>query len=266
MRVSILRGASMIALLGLVGAARATGPGTPDLVTLKVAAEKGDPKAQYEYANRIHSTGPASQAMIEKSAAQGYGPAEAALAALLDAKAAAEAKDKVHLQRRAAVYASRAAYKNLFEGQALLSGYYERGVAVHTSAALAYGWMALAVKAADAAKSPRAADYKVELDRLVVATPTGAITAGQAFADAFQPGPLAPNPVETETLSAELALSSVFSINGHSVVLVNGTRFTEGDTMPLRIDGAMHDVTCVSIAKRSAKFKIDGADCQLVGK
>ena len=101
----------------------------PDLAQLKIAAEKDDPVAQYEYARKISLSNPKEQfGWFIKSAQQGYALAQDAVAARLDSEFDPKKKPTAH--REAARWASRAAFQGLASAQAKMGRYYDRGIGV----------------------------------------------------------------------------------------------------------------------------------------
>lgn len=98
----------------------------PDLAQLKIAAERGDPVAQFEYARKISLSNPKEQfGWFLKSAQQGYALAQDAVAARLDNEFDPKKKPTAH--REAARWASRAAFQGIASAQAKMGRYYDRG-------------------------------------------------------------------------------------------------------------------------------------------
>lgn len=255
----------LFALFALVSPAFAQTK-VPSLAELKVAAERGDAVAQYEYGRAIFTSNATdSFAMLLKSADQGYGPAEDAVGQHYATSAPIDKhKDGGKMERLAVRYTSRAAFKNIATSQARLSSFYEHGSGLPKNPTLAYGWMAIAAKTAS---GPVYANvYRIELDHLIAKTPSDVIVAGQKFADGFKPMPSGFNPVEADVMAAQIKVNAFYVANGKQGVLVNQTRFSVGETKALKLDDIPTEITCVSIDGKTVKMRVGMYEFSLTGK
>jgi hypothetical protein len=226
----------------------------PDLAQLKAAAERGDANAQFEYASKIMlSNSKESFAMALKSAQQGYGPAEDRIGSYYAQQAPFDPKNRASLERMAVRYTSRAAFKGIPAALDRLSGFYARGTAVPKEPFMAYGFMAVALREAGGPKQLSAIAYKAHLDQLIATTSTDDIRKGEEFARQFRVG--SHNFVEVDMLVRQMKLSATFERDGKKMVVVNQTRFAEGETKPLTIDGEVVNVTCRKIDGKTAEFE-----------
>ncbi len=253
-------------LLVLVSVAWGQGA-LPELARLKLAAEAGDPKAQHTYAQRIMlSNAKESFEFNLKSANQGYGPAEAIVGAHYLSKAPYEVKERANTERLGARSASRAAFKGIPSAQANLSECYERGVAVPKNPALAYAWMAIAARPAKGANAISTTGYRARLDQLVARTPSGSIAEGQKIADAFRIGSAGMNTVEADVLVAQMKINAIILVRGAKAVVVNQTRFPEGETKTLTLDGETVSLRCLAVEAKSAKLQLGAHTFTLASK
>jgi len=227
----------------------------PDLAQLKVAAERGDAVAQFEYSLKIAiSNSNESFAMALKSAQQGYGPAEDKVGSHYARIAAFAGKDKPSIERLAVRYTSRAAFKGIPAALERLSSFYARGIAVPKEPFMAYGFLAVALREAGGPKELRAIAYKLNLDQLISKVSTDDIARGEQFARQFRVG--SDNFVEVDLLVKQMRLNAVVERDGKKMVIVNQTRFGEGETKALNIDGEMVDVRCIKIEGKTAELAV----------
>ena len=228
----------------------------PDLARLKLAAEGGDAKAQFEYGTKIALSNPdASFATILKSAAQGYEPAEERAGYLLIQRASFN-KERAKLERMGVRFTARAAFKGDVVAQERLSECFERGTVFSKNLVMAYAWMAIALRTAGGPKEMRALAYKGQLDRLIANLPSSAIAEGQRIADNFRPTKTGLEALLAETVMSQIRLSAIYLGADKKVAVVNQTQFAEGETKELPIDDGGVQVTCVSIDARAAAFRI----------
>jgi hypothetical protein len=251
--------ALVVGLLAL--AVPVAGAALPNLAQLKIAAESGDPVAEFEYANRIALTNQAERLnLIRKSAGQGYGPAQAALAEYLTSQLIFDARARKANGREAARWASRAAYQGLPGAQRRLSEFYFDGTAVSPDPVKAYMWAQIAVLASGGDhENIGGLMYRAHRDVLIARLPSDAITEGQRLAAAFVPTTFPGlNPVEADLIFAELKLLALYDQNGVTSAVVNNVRFKFGETNIVSVDGQTVALTCRAIEAKTARFVLAG--------
>ncbi|HTH49629.1 MAG TPA: tetratricopeptide repeat protein [Candidatus Limnocylindria bacterium] len=251
--------------LGVAAFAFSFGADLPDLAQLKIAAETGDRVAEYEYGRRVAFSNPKEQFdLYLKSAQQGYGPAQDAVAEILHARYIPDAKKKKATEREAARWASRAAYQGIVSAQARLGSYYDRGVGVTKDPVKAYMWMEIAVRNSSA--PPHFVEhsiYKVNRDALIKQTSTDDILKGQQMAAAFRAEDyLGMTPVEADLIFADLKLTAIYQIKNYQSAVVNNVRINVGETKALRIDDQTISLTCLAIEGKSVRLAISRTSFQ----
>ncbi len=235
------------------------GAGLPDLAQLKIAAESGDAKAQYEYAGRISfSNQPERIAWIQKSAEQGYAPAQDAFAEYLGGRYIPDAKKKKALDREAVRWASRAAYQGLASAQGRLGGFYNRGVGVAKDSVKAYMWAQIAVQTSGGDHGTISGlMYKANRDVLIANTSSEIISEGQRLAAAFKPTSYGlMNPVEADLIFSELRLLAIYEMKDTRSAVLNNVRFNTGETKEIKLDEQTLQLTCLAIEGKAARFAI----------
>jgi len=256
-----VRSTVILALLCLLpaGATLSFGAVLPDLAQLKIAAESGDAIAQFEYAGRIAITNAADRIVwIQRSAEQGYAPAQDSMADYCVKKPAFDPKSRRALDREAARWASRAAFQGFAGAQCRLSDYYDRGAGVAKDPVAAYMWIEIAVRAVSGDRNlTMGILYKGDRDALIARTTTENIAEGQRRAAAFKPMKFARvNPVEADLVFAELKLSAIYRIKESASAVVNNVRFLVGETKVVRLSDQSPELTCLAIEGRQAQFQI----------
>ena len=237
----------------------------PDLAQLKLAAESGDPVAQYDYAGRISlSNQPERIAWIRKSAEQGYAPAQDALAENLSYRSNFDPKKKMALQRESVQWASRAAYQGLTSAQSRLSGYYRNGTGLTKDPIKAYMWAQIAVQTSGGANGGMGGlVYRANRDGLIANTSSADIAEGQRLAAMFTRTKYARmNPIEADLIFAQLKLSAIYEIKDHHSAVLNNVRFIIGETKDVKLDDQTVSLTCLNIQGKMAAFAIAGTDFQ----
>jgi hypothetical protein len=255
------RSTVVLALLCLLpaGATLSFGATLPDLAQLKIAAESGDAIAQFEYAQRIAITNAAERIVwIQRSAEQGYAPAQDSMADYCVKKPAFEPRTRRALDREAARWASRAAFQGFAGSQCRLSVYYDRGAGLAKDPIAAYMWIEIAVRTVSGDTNPTMGIlYKGYRDALIARTTTENIAEGQRRAAEFKPMKLAQiNPVEADLVFAELKLSAIYKIKESASAVMNNVRFLVGETKAVRLSDQSPELTCVAIEGRQAQFQI----------
>ena len=241
------------------GATLSFGAALPDLVQLKIAAESGDAIAQFEYAQRITITNAAERIVwIQRSAEQGYAPAQDSMADYCVKKPAFDPKSRRALDRDAARWASRAAFQGFAGSQCRLSDYYDHGVGLAKDPVAAYTWIEIAVRAVSGDRNPTMGIlYKGDRDALSARTTTENIAEGQRRAAEFKPIKFVRvNPVEADLVFAELKLSAIYKVRDHTSVVMNNVRFLVGETKVVRLSDQSPELTCVAIEDKQAQFQI----------
>jgi len=242
------------------------GAALPDLAQLKIAAESGDAIAQFEYAQRIAITNAGERiAWIQRSAEQGYAPAQDAMAGHCAGKLVFEPKTRRTLDREAVRWASRAAYQGFAPAQCHLSEYYDRGVGVAKASVAAYMWIEIAVRAVSGGRNPTMAIlYKGYRDARIARTTTADIAEGQRRAGQFAPVKFARmNPVEADLVFAELKLTGIYKIKDYTSVIVNNVRFLVGETKTIKLSDQTPELTCLAIEGKQAQFQIKDTTYQV---
>jgi len=255
------RSTVVLALLCLLpaGATLSFGAALPELAQLKIAAESGDAVAQFEYAGRIAITNAAERIVwIQRSAEQGYAPAQDSMADYCVKKPAFDPKSRRALDRDAARWASRAAFQGFAGSQCRLSDYYDRGVGVARDPVAAYMWIEIAVRAVSGDRNPTMGIlYKGSRDALIARTTSEKIAEGQRRAADFKPMKFVRvNPVEADLIFADLQLSAIYNVKEHTSVVMNNVRFLVGDTKVVTLSDQMPELTCLAIEGRQAQFQI----------
>ena len=233
----------------------------PDLDQLKLAAESGDPVAQFQYANRLTYKWPEARVeLLVRSGKQGYVPAQVALADHY-ASPGIEIKDKTASHREAVRWASRAAHQGLPLAQVKLGRCYEDGTGVAKDLVKAYAWYQVAAQnEAGDSGGMKGTKAKGDRDRLIPLLSAEEIQEGQLRAVEFQPGGGTPgiNEVEADVLFSALNLTAIVQMKGKRGTVVNGTRFFAGETKDLKIDGANVALTCLAIEAKSTRMRLAG--------
>lgn len=248
------------------GAPSSHGAALPDLAQLKIAAESGDAVSQFEYAQRIAITNAAERIVwIQRSAEQGYAPAQDAMAGHCAGKPVFEPKTRRALDRDAVRWASRAAYQGFAPAQCHLSNYYDRGVGVAKDPVAAYMWMDIAVRTASGDRNPTMGlFYKGYRDALIARTATANIAEGQRRAGEFAPMKFARmNPVEADLIFTELKLTGIYKIKDFTSVIVNNVRFLVGETKAIKLSDQTPELTCLAIEGKRAQFQIKDTTYQV---
>jgi TPR repeat protein len=241
------------------GAALSYGADLPDLAQLKIAAESGNPIAQFEYAGRIAITNATERInWIQRSAEQGYAPAQDSMAEYCVKKPAFDPKSRRALDREAARWASCAAYQGFAGAQCRLSDYYDRGAGLAKDPVAAYMWLEIAVRTVSGDRNPTMGLlYKAYRDALIARTTTENIAEGQRRAAEFKPMKFAQiNPVEADLVFADLKLSAIYNVKGYTSIVVNNVRFLVGETKAVRLSDQTSELTCLAIEGRQAQFQI----------
>jgi hypothetical protein len=227
----------------------------PRLAQLKIRAESGDRVAQYEYGLELRNAERIS--WFEKSAKQGYAHAQDALAGHYDSMLVTDQKKRAANHRIAARWASRAAYQGFAPAQMKLSTYYARGLGVPKNSAVAYAWAEIAVRTTS--KPLGGIVYKSNRDRLILATSSDEIAEGTRMADQFTAGAWSGmNPVEADIIFGQLAVSAIYRMNGVEMPVVNGTRFSPGESKDVMIDGQPVRLKCHKASSKTVVLGIEG--------
>jgi hypothetical protein len=236
----------------------------PDLVQLKMAAEAGDPVAQFQYGQRVNDR-KEKKAWYLASAQQGYAPAQDAVAAIYAGTFTSNQKEKKALNRDAVRWASRAAYQGNVPSQLKLSGYYEGGTGVAKDPVAAYMWAQISVDASGGDTGlMKGIVYRNNRDKLVKRTSTEDILEGQKRAAGFQPRRFTGlNPVEADLVFGELKLSAIYIIRDHQSAVVNNVRFFVGETKDVKLDDESYALTCQDIQAKSATLSLAGTDYEV---
>jgi TPR repeat protein len=232
----------------------------PELAQLKIAAESGDCVSEYAYGLRVVASNPAeSLAMLTKSADQEYGPAEDAVGAYYFQRHTLDPKIYLAQRRMSVRWTSRAAFKGIPEAQGRLSEFYETGDVLPKNAALACGWLFVAIKTSERAQHAFAVGvYKNRLDRLVANNSSQVIADGQKFADSLALQTAGMNPVEADLIIAQLKLTAVYGTGTTLRAVLNHTSLKNGDTVEAPINGESVHVSCLEIKPLSAQFQLTG--------
>jgi hypothetical protein len=246
----------LLIILFLFQAAIARSDEQPSLLQLKVAAESGDPQAEFEYGTQIEINNPQEcAAMILRAAESGYGPAQNWAGNYYSLKISGDGNLLKQYRRLAVIFTARAAYKNIPQSQSRLASFYSSGDTLPRNPALAYGWATIAVKTSGETGSPIVTTlYKGQLDRFIANTPMEAISEGQKFSDSFRPQATGMNWVEADLIASELKLTGF--INGNPIV--NDIPLKPGVACKLTIDGEPVEIL-------SLGWKPDSAHIQFVG-
>lgn len=244
----------------IVATAYAQPSSVPELSQLKIAAEAGDPVAEFSYGQRVVATNPAeSLTMLTKSADQEYGPAEDAVGAYYFQRHTLDPRTYLAQRRMSVRWTSRAAFKGIPEAQGRLSEFYEAGDALPKNAVLACEWLFVAIKTSERAQHTFAVGvYKNRLDRLVANSSSQVIAEGQKFADSFALQIAGMNPVEADLIIAQFKLTAVYGTGTNLRAVINHTSLKNGDTAEFLIDGESVHVSCLEIKPLSAHFQLTG--------
>jgi len=233
----------------------------PDLAQLKIAAERGDPVAQFEYARKISLSNPKEQfGWFLKSAQQGYALAQDAVAARLDNEFDPKKKPTAH--REAARWASRAAFQELASAQAKLGRYYDRSIGVPKNPVTGYMWLQIAVLSTGGEKAIASMGYRAERNQMIARITSEQIAEGQRLADQFRlrefRGGI--NAVEADIIFGQLKLTAAYEVAGQKSAVVNNVRFTVGETKDISIDANPLRFKCAAVDAKSARFTLVGTD------
>lgn len=240
-------------------------PKLPDLAQLKLAAERGDPVAQFDYSQRLWaSTSPDRLEMLVKSAAQGYGPTEDSLGGHYVQRVPFE-KERAKTERLAVRFTARAAFKGIAAAQARMASFYEQGLGVPKNPVLAYGWLAVAAKV-DGRDPFMAGAFRAQLNHLITRITSGAIADGQKWADKFRPSSAGLEVVENDLVISKLKVSAFFSAGGKAGALVNQVRFMEGETKTLQVDGAPVELRCIAVLGKTVQMRLGSQTFSLASK
>lgn len=232
----------------------------PDLAQLKLAAEGGNPVAQFQYGHRIAGTNPAEQfSWFMRSAEQGYAPAEDVVGArYMYAYGIPTPKTGPILARESARWTSRAAFQKLPGSQIRLAQYYRNGTGLAPDPVKAYMWAQIAFQNPDSTAGERMTANGVR-DRIIANTSSNNIREGQRRADGFSyPAPGELNPIEMELTVAELKLVGIFQQGDRTSAAVNNVRFYVGESKDVKISEHAVRLTCISISTKSALFSVGG--------
>jgi hypothetical protein len=233
----------------------------PDLAQLKLAAESGDASAEFAYSQDIQSSNRAdSDRWLEKSANQGFAPAEKAWGDRCEQQQGVEPKHKRIQMREAVRWTSRAAYQGLPSAQRHLGMYYAEGAGLPKDPVAGYMWLQIALNnpATDLGTKVITTSY---LNHLIANMSSSDIAEGQRRAAEFQgsPGP-GINPVEADLIFGQLRLSSVMSTQGHPTAFVNNTALAAGQSKEVRLEGMSVRLDCIAVTLKSVELRISGTD------
>jgi TPR repeat protein len=254
--LSTMRGRWLIFLVGLGCGVTGWAQGhPPDLPTLKAAAEKGDPEAQFEYARALPASHGAEQLdWFYRAARAGYAPAQEALGSHFASAALARPAQRMTDLRESVRWSSRAAYAGIYTAQLRIAQFYRQGEALPRDLISAYIWMRLGVN-----RSPYGIIYQSSLAQLI-----GEMSPAQrAEADErlrkFQVKPLTGlNPVEADLIFTQLHLDATPAAHGALQVVINGVPFASGETKELKLDGESVRLVCFSIDEKSVLVSLAG--------
>jgi len=243
---------SMTSVLGM-------GAELPDLAQLKLAAEAGDPVAQFNYGRRIAAANYQEQfSWYMLSAQQGYAPGQNAVGEHIAGQFPYDPKKKIVAERESLRWISRAAYQGFPAAQQHLAEFYAKGIGVPKDPISAYMWAQVVISNPNSSVLERAiAGYF--RDGIIANTSSTNIQEAQRRAAAFSyPESNELNPVETELMFSQLKLGAIFHLNNRASATVNNVRFYSGDTKDVKVDEHLLRLTCTAIEGNYARFKIAG--------
>lgn len=237
----------------------------PDLAKLKLAAESGDPVAQFDYGRRISSTNRNEQEeWYQRSADQGYAPAQDAVGAHYTWPLSSKPKERLAMNREAVRWTSRAAFQGYPAAQLRLSRFYIQGTGVAADPVAAYMWAQIVLDNPNSSSGERTM-ANLNRDSLIANTTLENIREGQRRAASFAyPARASFNPIEVELLVAQLKLIGIFHQGDQTSAAVNNVRFYIGDSKEVKVDEHVLQVTCISIQPKSAQFRIAGTDTDVM--
>ena len=239
------------------------------LAETKIAAEAGDPAAQYKlaeaHAMRMDST--QAEVWYRKAAALGHVQAQAKLGKMLLLRSrtsfSSSASDRAALGAEAVKWLLLAANQSEHSAQAELAGVYLDGKLVSLDLAEVYKWGDLAAKgsALEAAtvtgRSRRdAAVLKMTSEQIEDARKRVASFVPREFTKSDLPPAPAPAPAWLQ----QIKLKGISGTAGNRFALINNQTFQKGDVSALKFGTKTVTVRCLEIRDASVIVSIDGLD------
>ena len=248
----------LIAILSLTAACAFAQSGEPELAKTKLAAEAGDPVAQYKFAHHFASRMDSAQVEIwcRKSAEQGYVPAQGWLGSLLlmrSRNSAAKSATRTTLEYESLKWVTLAAFQGDLGGQTLLADFCLDGKLVKQDFIEAYKWGDLASKTLiDSGRTIR--------DNAILKMDAGQIAEARRRVAAFKPHVPEKSEWPEPAWVAQLKLNSITEAGKMHFAVIRNHSFEKGERATIKIDWQSVVLQCLEITTNTATISIEGIE------
>jgi hypothetical protein len=234
------------------------------LAEIKAAAEAGDPSAQDRLAQAFIGRLDSKQAEFwyRKAAEQGYAHAQGKLGNMLLMRSRISINgtkaERAAMGDEAVRWATLAANQGDKRGQADLADIYLEGKVVKQDLIQAYKWGELAAKgtvidtATITGRSTR--------DSAILKMSADQIAEAQKQVAAFTPHKPGKGELPEPAWVKQIKLSGISGPANRRLALINGTPFSLGETISVKVAGKTVKVHCLEIREESVLAEIEGLD------
>jgi hypothetical protein len=234
---------------------------TPDLAKIKIAADAGDPAAQYKLALAC-SDSKQAELWYRKSAEQGYATAQGQLGCRLffryGTAMGVSPAEKAAIGEEAFKWLTLGANQGDTLAQGYLASVYLEGKIVTQDLLQAYKWGVLAsrgssvnVGSTTGQSASKAAILKLNADQIAQA---------QKEVEQFKPHQAAPPLHPPTPLPSGLKLKGLCGTAANRLAIINNKTFAKGDTLTIKLADKAISVCCVEIRVDSVLITIDGSE------
>lgn len=254
----------LAALSLLVSAPPTRADNAPELAKIKIAAEAGDPAAQFKLAERFVMRMDSTQAdfWYRKSAEQGYAQAQGKLGNILLRRCrttfGATPEEQAALGEEAFKWLTLGANQGDPQAQGDLASVFLEGKLVGQDLVTAYKWGALAAKGPSL--NLGTITGKSALNAAILKMTPAQIAEGDQQVAAFKPRLIAPPKPAAKPLPPGLILKGISGTPGRRFALINTKTFAKGDTQNIKLADRTLSVRCVEIRDASALITVQGYD------
>lgn len=235
------------------------------LEEIKIAADAGDAAAQAKLAEQyiMRLDTKQAEAWYRKSAAQGYGPAQAKLGNMLlmrskttvglkpDAKAA--------LAQEGFKWALLAANQGEPLGQADVASVYLEGKLVQQDYIEAYKWSELAAQEKGLLRMAAISGESIKKSAILKMNADQIAEAKRRVAE-FRPTSSSKTELPKPAWTSKIKLQGISGTEQHRFAVINGKTFEKGDEEIIKINGEGVKIHCVDIKADSATISMDGVE------
>jgi hypothetical protein len=253
---------SNLVLLLLAIASYSRSMAADSVTELKIQADKGDPAAQLELANRLIGSSE-RELWLRRAAGQGYAPAQGQLGwmLLMRSRTSTKAQDQERLGEESVHWSTLAALQGDTRGQADLSDLYLEGKWVKQDFLEAYKWGELASRGSSLNAASVLGGWK--RDAAVLKMSPDQIAEAKKRVEQFRPRAADKQDIPRPVWLNQLRLSGLSGTPHKRFAMINGTTLAKGETGAVRLDNRKVQVQCREIHENSVVLEVEGYTVEL---